>query len=165
MSPSLRRHHAREPESMSVGLIDVDGRRFRVSLRTFFDGVEYVGRLWFADEGWDEDPGFPDRGALPGRSIADVLAMAARLRTDDLVRRYHRGVAEKRRYHRLRRVTEDVLAKVRYMNQVAISMRAGLLDADGAAQEIELTEKQLYELIGTLRHHAGVETPEAETDR
>jgi len=45
MSPSLRRHDAREPESMSVGLIDVDGRRFRVSLRTFFDGVEYVGRL------------------------------------------------------------------------------------------------------------------------
>jgi len=120
---------------------------------------------WFADDAWDEDPGFPDRGALPGRSIADVLAMATRLRTDDLVRRYHRGVAEKRRYHRLRRVTEDILAKVRYMNQVAISMRAGLLDADGAAQEIELTEKQLYELVGTLRHHAGVEALEPDADQ
>jgi hypothetical protein len=149
---------------MSIGTIDVDGRRFAVSLHTVFDGVEYVGRLWFSDESWDDDPGFPDRGALPGRTIAEVLAIATRLRPDDLVRRYHRGVAEKRRYHRLRRVTEDILAKVRYMNQVAISMRAGLLDADGAAQEIELTERQLYELIGTLRHHAGVETPEPEVE-
>jgi hypothetical protein len=165
MSKSPRRRDTREPESTSVGTIDVDGRRFRVSLHTFFDGVEYVGRLWFADDGWDEDTGFPDRGALPGRSVAEVLAMAMRLRTEDLVRRYHRGVAEKRRYHRLRRMTEEILAKVRYMNQVAISMRAGLLDADGAAQEIELTEKQLYDLIGTLRHHAGVEAPEPEAER
>jgi len=149
---------------MSIGTIDIDGRRFTVSLHTAFDGVEYVGRLWFSDESWDEDPGFPDRGALAGRSIAEVLAMATRLRPEDLVRRYHRAIAEKRRYHRLRRVTEDILAKVRYMNQVAISMRAGLLDADGAAQEIELTERQLHDLIGTLRHHAGVETPEPEAD-
>jgi hypothetical protein len=153
--------HSREMEPMSIGTIEVEGRRFVVSLRTVHDGVEYVGRLWFADESW-EDEGFPDRGALPGRTISEVLAMATRMRPEDLVKRYDRAVAEKRRYHRLRRVTEDVLAKVRYMNQVAISMRAGLLDADGAAQEIELTEKQLYELIGTFRHHAGVETQEHE---
>lgn len=146
---------------MSIGTIEVDNRRFNVSLRTVHDGVEYVGRLWFADESWD-DAGFADRGALPGRTISEVLAMATRLRTEDLLKRYDRAVAEKRRFHRLRRVTEDILAKVRFMNQVAISMRAGLLDADGAAQEIELTERQLYELIGTLRHHAGVETPESE---
>jgi len=62
-------------------------------------------------------------------------------------------------------VTEDILAKVKYMNQVAISMRAGFLDAEGAAQEIELTERQLHDLVGTLRHHAGVETaaPEPES--
>lgn len=150
---------------MAVGTINVVDRRVRVSLHTFFDGVEYVGRLWFSDQAWDEDPGFPDRGALPGRTVADVLTMATRLGKDDLVRRYHRGVAEKRRYHRLRRVTEEILAKVRYMNQVALSMRAGLLDAEGAAQEIELTEHQLYDLIGTLRHHAGVETLEPEREQ
>ena len=43
------------------------------------------------------------------------------------------------------------------LNQVAISMRAGLLDVDGAAQEIDLTEKQLHELIDRLRSYAGVE--------
>ena len=72
--------------------------------------------------------------------------------------RYRRAMAEKRRYHGLRKCTDDVLAKIRYLNQVAISMRAGLLDVDGAAQEIDLTEKQLHELIGELRVHAGVES-------
>lgn len=159
------RRQASGDEPISIGTIDVGGRRFRVMLHTFFDGVEYVGRLWFSDDGWEDDPGFPDRGAIPGRSVAEVLTTVSRLGPEDLARRYQRGLAEKRRYHRLRRVTEDILAKVRYMNQVAISMRAGLLDAEGAAQEIELTERQLHELIGTLRHHAGVETPEPEPER
>jgi hypothetical protein len=146
-----------EPEPRHVATIDVDGRRFAVTLRTAHDGVEYVGRLWFADVSWD-DAGFPDRGSLPGRSAADVLALVVRLHPDELVQRYHRAIAEKRRYYRLRRVTEEILARVRYMNHVAISMRAGLLDAEGAAQEIDLTERQLHELIKTLRHHAGVES-------
>jgi hypothetical protein len=152
-----------EPESPQIGTVDVDGRRFAVSLHTLHDGVEYVGRLYFTDVSSEEE-GFPDRGALPGRTLAEVRAMAARLRPQDLVQRYHRAVAEKRRYHRLRRVTEDVLAKVRYMNQVAISMRIGLLDPDGAAQEIELTERMLYELISALRHHAGVEAGQMDED-
>jgi hypothetical protein len=66
-------------------------------------------------------------------------------------------LAEKRRYHKLRRVTEDMLVKVRFMNQLAISMRAGLLDAEGAAQEIELTERQLHDLVNVLRDAAGLE--------
>jgi hypothetical protein len=36
-------------------------------------------------------------------------------------------------------------------------VRAGLLDVDGAAQEIELTEKQLHALIDRLAAHAGIE--------
>ena len=36
-------------------------------------------------------------------------------------------------------------------------MRAGLLDAEGAAQELDLTEKQLHELVNRLRKDAGVE--------
>jgi len=40
---------------------------------------------------------------------------------------------------------------------VAISMRAGLLDVEGAAQEIDLTEKQLHALIDRLAIHAGIE--------
>jgi hypothetical protein len=140
-----------------VTTIDYQGRRYSVSCRIVFDGIEYVGRLWFADDAWD-DTGIPDRGALPGRDRDEVLDLAKRLSPAELVLRYRRALAEKRRFIGLRKVTEEVLSKIRYLNQVAISMRAGLLDMDGAAQEIDLTEKQLHELIDRLRSYAGVET-------
>ena len=143
-------------EQPHLTTIEVDGRRFNVSVQIVYDGIEYVGRLWFADEAWD-DAGFPDRGALPGRMKEEVMQMAKRLRPEDLVRRYHRALAEKRRFLGLRRTTEEILSKIRYLNQVSVSMRAGLLDVDGAAQEIEVTEKQLHELVGQLRGVAGVE--------
>jgi hypothetical protein len=140
-----------------VTTIDYQGRRYSVSCRIAFDGIEYVGRLWFADDAWD-DTGIPDRGALPGRDRDEVLALAKRLSPAELVLRYRRALAEKRRFIGLRKVTEEVLSKIRYLNQVAISMRAGLLDMDGAAQEIDLTEKQLHELIDRLKSYAGVES-------
>lgn len=139
-----------------IGTIEFEGRRYNVSVRIIFDGVEYVGRLWFADESWD-DLGMPDRGALPGRTRDEVVAFAKRLTPVELAKRHKRARAEKRRYLSLRRHTEEILAKIRYLNQVAISMRAGLLDVEGAAQEIDLTEKQLHTLIDQLSEHAGVE--------
>jgi hypothetical protein len=139
-----------------VTTIDYQGRRYSVSCRIAFDGIEYVGRLWFADDAWD-DTGIPDRGALAGRDRDEVMGLAKRLSTAELVLRYRRALAEKRRFIGLRKVTEEVLSKIRYLNQVAISMRAGLLDMDGAAQEIDLTEKQLHELIDRLKSYAGVE--------
>jgi hypothetical protein len=139
-----------------IATIESDGRRYNVSCRIGFDGVEYVGRLWFADESWD-DLGLPDRGALPGRTKDEVLTLAKRLTDDELVKRHRRALAEKRRFHGLRKATDEILAKIRYLNQVAISMRAGLLDVEGAAQEIDLTEKQLHALIDRLSSFAGVE--------
>ena len=139
-----------------LSTIEFDGRRYNVSVRIAFDGIEYVGRLLFADEAW-EDVGIPDQGALPGRNRDEVLVLARRLTTDELRQRYLRALAHKRRYHGLRRTTEEILSKIRYLNQVAISMRAGLLDAEGAAQEIDLTEKQLHELVTRLRRDAGNE--------
>ncbi len=139
-----------------IATIESDGRRYNVSCRVVFDGVEYVGRLWFADESWD-DLGLPDRGAFPGRTKEESIALAKQLTHDELVRRHRRAVAEKRKFHGLRRATDEVLAKIRYLNQVAISMRAGLLDVDGAAQEIDLTESQLHVLIDRLAAHAGIE--------
>jgi hypothetical protein len=139
-----------------IATIESDGRRYNVSCRVGFDGVEYVGRLWFADESWD-DLGLPDRGALPGRTKDEALALARRLTADELVKRHRRALSEKRRFHGLRKATDEILAKIRYLNQVAISMRAGLLDVEGAAQEIDLTEKQLHALIDRLSSFAGVE--------
>lgn len=139
-----------------IATIEHEGRRFNVSVRITYDGIEYVGRLWFADESW-EDLGLPDRGALPGRTRDEVITLARQIPPADLAKRHKRARAEKRRFLGLRRHTEDILAKIRYLNQVAISMRAGLLDVEGAAQEIDLTEKQLHMLIDQLGEHAGVE--------
>ncbi len=139
-----------------IATIESDGRRYNVSVRVGYDGVEYVGRLWFADESWD-DLGLPDRGALPGRTRDEVMTLAHRLTTDELIKRHRRALSEKRRFHGLRKATDEILAKIRFLNQVAISMRAGLLDVEGAAQEIDLTEKQLHGLIDRLSAFAGIE--------
>jgi hypothetical protein len=139
-----------------IATIESDGRRCNVSCRIGFDGVEYVGRLWFADESGD-DLGRPDRGALPGRTKEEVLSLAKRLTEDELVKRHRRALSAKRRFRALRKTTDEILAKIRFLNQVAISMRAGLLDVEGAAQEIDLTEKQLHALIDRLSSLAGVE--------
>ncbi len=140
-----------------IGTIDVDGRQFRVTARAAHDGIEFVGRLWFADADWG-NAGIPDRGVLPGRTEEEVLALARRLRPDELLTRYRRANAEKRRFHGLRQLTMELVAKIRYMNQVAISVRSGLLDAEAAAQEMELTERQLEELVRQVRMLAGVES-------
>ncbi|HEX8849041.1 MAG TPA: hypothetical protein VF761_05880 [Gemmatimonadaceae bacterium] len=139
-----------------VGTLEADGRNLVVSVRVIFDGIEHVGRLWFAEEEWEDD-GLPDRSALPGRTVDEVIALAKRLTPHELLQRYRRAQAEKRRFHDLRRITDEILAKIRYLNQVGISMRAGLLDIEGAAQELELTERQLHELVDRLRPAAGVE--------
>ena len=139
-----------------LSTIDVDDRQVRVSLHTAHDGVEFVGRLWFAESTWTNS-GIPDRGVLPGRTESEVLALAVRLRPDELVQRCRRANAEKRRFHGLRRLTMEVLSKIRYLNQVAVSMRSGLLDRDAAAQEMQLTEQQLVELVKQARMLAGIE--------
>lgn len=139
-----------------LAVIEHDGKRLDVTLRISFDGIEYIGRLWFTEQGW-EDAGVPDRGAVPGRTKQEVLEMARRLTKQDLIQRYRRANAEKRKFLGLRRMTDEVLSKIRYLNQVAISMRAGLLDMEGAAQEIDVTEKHLHEIIDRLRQYAGVE--------
>lgn len=140
-----------------VTTLDHEGVKLDVSCRIAFDGVEYVGRLWFTDPSHAE-PAIPDRGALPGRSRDEVASLAKRLTPPELAMRYRRALAERRRFHELRRVTDEVLTRIRFLNQVSISMRAGLLDEEGAAQEIEITEKQLHDLVSRLRFAAGRET-------
>lgn len=144
------------PTYPHIGSIEHLGRRFDVTCRIAYDGIEYLGRLWFSEEGTD-DGGLPDRASVPGRTRDEVLERARGFTPRDLLLRYRRAVSEKRRFFKLRRETDDILAKIRYLNQIAMSMRDGLLDEEGANQEIELTERQLHETIERLRHNAGVE--------
>ncbi|MEP7380442.1 MAG: hypothetical protein ABI910_02080 [Gemmatimonadota bacterium] len=142
-------------EPVHITTVDVDGRRFNVTVAIEHDGVEHLGHLWFADEAWD-DEGVRDHGSIPGQSPDDVLAHARLLSESDLALRYERAQAEKRRFHGLRRVTDDVLSHIRYLNKVATSMRAGLLDVEEAAAEIDETEQRLHAIVGQLRNFAGV---------
>ena len=139
-----------------LATLHVDGRDVYVTLHMAHDGVEYVGRLLFSDAGW-QDAGSPDRVTIPGRTMEDVIRFARELRPEELAQRYRRAASTRRRYHGLRHLTQDLLAKVRYMNQVGVSMRSGLLDADAAQQELELTEEQMIELVRQMKHLAGVE--------
>ena len=50
-----------------------------------------------------------------------------------------------------------MLMKIKYMNRVSINMRKGLLDAEGARQEIELIQRQLHDMIDRLPAQAGLE--------
>lgn len=136
--------------------IHVDARDVRVTLHIAHDGIELVGRLFFAEQEWT-NRGIPDRGVLPGRTLADVERLARDLRPEELMLRYRRANAEKRRFHGLRQLTLELLSKVRYMNQVAVSVRTGLLDAEAAGQEMELTEGQMEQLVRQVRHLAGIE--------
>lgn len=140
----------------SIGSVEADGKAYNISLRLAYDGIEYIGRLWFADPS-TEGIGIPDHGAVPGRSVEEAVELARRLTPEDLKRRCHRALAEKRRYIRLRRATEDIIVNIKYMNRVAVNMRGGMLDADGASQELELIRRQIEEIVKTLPSHAGVE--------
>ena len=110
-------------EMPHIATIDVEGRRYNVALRIEHDGVEFVGRLWFADEAWADDDGIVDQGVLPGRSPELVINNAQSLGERELVQRYRRALAQKRRFHALRRLTVEVLENIRHLNALATSMR------------------------------------------
>ena len=137
--------------------VGFDGRTYDVAVRVMYDGVEYLGRLWFRERGAGDLSGVPDRGLIPGRTLEEALDYARRFRGDELLHRLQRALSEKRRFLELRTTTDEVLSKIRYLNQLAVAMRAEVLDVEGAAQEIDLTEGQLIELVKQLRTVAGVE--------
>ncbi|MEX1187189.1 MAG: hypothetical protein WEA80_11420 [Gemmatimonadaceae bacterium] len=142
------RHH--------IASLEVDGKVYNVSLKTAYDGIEHIGRLWFGDASTDEI-GIRDHGAIPGRTVEEAVSLAQQLTKDNLTRRFHRAHAEKRGYVKLRRNVDEILAKVKYMNRVAISMRGGMLDNEGAAQELDIITKQLQVIVKRLKDVAGVE--------
>jgi hypothetical protein len=142
-------------QEQHLSTIQMDGKPCDVSVRIAYDGIEYIGRLFFSDPA--TGTGIPDHGAIPGRTIDEAVQFARRLTLEDFTRRYHRARADKRRYSALRKATDEMLMKIKYMNRVSINMRKGLLDAEGAKQEIELIQRQLHDMIDRLPAQAGLE--------
>ncbi len=101
---------------------------------------------------------------LPGRTEEEVFAFARRLTASELTQRYNRAVSEKRRYRSLRRLTDDILTRIRHLHRVALVRQAGLMDEEGAAEEIAAIERQLHELVDGLRRSAGVAEEEEESE-
>ena len=54
----------------------------------------------------------------------DVITIARGYSQHELAARCRRALSNKRRFPMLRRLTEEILAKVRYLNQLSVSMRA-----------------------------------------
>lgn len=146
----------RETEESFVASIEIDARRYAVTIEIAFDGVEHIGQLRFTDEEWEEDSGIVDQTGIPGRTPNEVLQAARTLSGEELQQRYRRAQSTRRRFHGLRRATEDVLSGIRHLNKVSTSLRAGLLDVDDAAREIDSTEQRLIDIVRQLRGFAGV---------
>ena len=51
-----------------LATIDADGALCDVIVRFSYDGLEHIGRLWFAGPAVN-DKQIPDHGAIPGRTI------------------------------------------------------------------------------------------------
>ena len=120
-------------EELFVSAVEVDRRTYNVTVFVEHDGIEFIGHLWFSDAEWDDDDGVRDHGPLTGATPDDLVQRARALAPIDLAARYRRALAQRRCYHGLREITKDVLSQIRHLNQVATSMRAGLLDLDEAA--------------------------------
>lgn len=145
-----------DDEELFVTTTEIDGRPYSVTVKVDFDGIEHVGHLLFRDSEWEDDEGVRDHGTIPGRTREEIQVLARGFTNHDLTLRHRRAVSERRRFSGLRHLTQEVLAQIRYLNKVATSMRAGLLDVDEAATEIANTEQRLHDMVAQLRVYAGV---------
>jgi hypothetical protein len=139
-----------------IRVITVDGHTYRTTLRVGFDGVEYIGRLWFIDT-VDSELAFLDHGAIPASTVEQAVRKARDFTDGELEHRCHRALGEKRRFGKLRRATDEMINQIKYLNRVVISLQSGMLDREGGQQEIQQIQNQILAIVRSLPIHAGVE--------
>src|SRR3954470_9910991 len=140
----------------SVGKITVSKKKYSVSLRVGYDGVEHIGRLQFAEVA-HPDVIYQDHGAIPGTTVAEAVWKAKALTDKDLEHRLHRAMSERRRFGKLRSATDDMIEKIRDLNEVVINLQTGGRDRDEGNKEIEKIQADLLRIVRSFRQHAGVE--------
>jgi hypothetical protein len=138
-----------------IRTITVDGQKYYVSLRVGYDGVEYIGRLMFTDA--STEIFYQDHGGVPGISVIDAVRKAKEFTESQLEQRCHRALSEKRRFGKLRRATDEMIEKIKYLNRVAVGLEKGTIDREGGNQELDTVQAQLLDIVRKLRTHAGVE--------
>jgi hypothetical protein len=138
-----------------ISTITVDGQKYYVSLRVGYDGVEHIGRLMFTDA--STEIFYQDHGGVPGISVIDAVRKAKEFTESQLEQRCHRALSEKRRFGKLRRATDEMIEKIKYLNRVAVGLEKGTIDREGGNQELDTVQAQLLDIVRKLRMHAGVE--------
>jgi hypothetical protein len=135
--------------------ITVDGQNFFVSLRVGYDGVEHVGRLMFTEA--STEIAYQDHGGVPGISALDAVRRAKEFSQSELEQRCHRAMSEKRRFGKLRRATDQMIEKIKYLNRIAIGLEKGVLEPESGKLELDQAQNELLDIVRSLRFHAGVE--------
>jgi len=138
-----------------IRTIAIDGEKYFVSLRVVYDGVEHVGRLMFTEA--STEIFYQDHGGVPGSSVQDAVGKAKDFSEGEMVQRCYRALSEKRRFGKLRRATDKMLEKIRYLNRVAVGLEKGLLDSVSGNLELDQAQSELLDIVRSLRVHAGVE--------
>jgi hypothetical protein len=148
MPPSASSDH-------QIRTINIDGQKYYVSLRVGYDGVEHIGRLMFTDA--STEIFYQDHGGVPGISVLDAVRKAKEFTESQLEQRCHRALSEKRRFGKLRRATDEMIDKIKYLNRVAIGLEKGTIERESGNQELDAVQGQLLDIVKKLRMHAGVE--------
>ena len=138
-----------------IRTISIDGQKYFVSLRIRHDGVEHIGRLIFTEA--STEISYHDHGGVPGVSADEAISKAKAFSEGELVQRCYRALSEKRRFGKLRRATDKMIDKIRQLNRIAIGLEKGIIEPETGKLELDQAQRELLEIVRSLRQHAGVE--------
>ena len=139
--------------------ISIDGQKYFVSLRIRHDGVEHIGRLIFTEA--STEISYHDHGGVPGVSADEAISKAKAFSEGELVQRCYRALSEKRRFGKLRRATDKMIEKIRQLNRIAIGLEKGIIEPESGKLELDQAQRELLDIVRSLRQHAGVEDEDA----
>jgi len=142
-----------------IRTIAIDGQKYFVSLRIRHDGVEHIGRLIFTEA--STEISYHDHGGVPGVSVDESVSKAKAFSEGELVQRCYRALSEKRRFGKLRRTTDKMIEKIRQLNRIAIGLEKGIIEPETGKIELDQAQRDLLDIVRSLRMHAGVEDEDA----
>ncbi|MDQ6768759.1 MAG: hypothetical protein M3Z54_02090 [Gemmatimonadota bacterium] len=155
MSPAVSSSKSPSSSDHRIRAVTVDGRKYGVSLRVLFDGVEHVGRLRFTDGSTSAT--FQDHGSIPGTTLEDAVHKAQEMSPTEMEQRCYRALSEKRRFSKLRNATDEMIEKIKVLNRVAVGLEKGIVEREAGQKELAEVEGELLDIVRRFRDHAGVE--------
>lgn len=84
--------------------------------------------------------------------LAVIIWLSGRLGVVEFILR---SVSGRRRFFRLRRTVQSLIAEVRRLNWIAVDVERGYRSRDAAAQEMDASEQRLLDLVREIRTTAG----------